>query len=185
VQQGEASDDEKPKRSAIPRGWNADDIDLERALQLLSLPREVGTHPESNLPIMANFGRYGPYIVHAGTYANLSSPDEVFTIGINRAVSLLAEKKSRAPRSPTSALKDLGTHPEGGKVRVLNGRYGPYVNWQKINATLPNAKDPESVTLDEALALLAAKKAKPRPRKSVRKKKGRAEPSAIENANDA
>ena len=191
VQLGEATEDEKPKRSSIPRGWNAEEIDLERALQLLSLPREVGIHPESGRPIAANFGRYGPYILHDGTYATLGSPEEVFTVGINRAVDLLAEKKARAPRDSASVLKDLGTHPEGGKVRVLKGRYGPYVKWEKVNATLPDGKEPESVTLEDAVALLAAKSAKSgksgkKPaRKTARKKKKKAGPSAAETATDA
>jgi DNA topoisomerase-1 len=146
----------------------------------------VGAHPESGLPITANFGRYGPYIVPEGTYANLPSPDEVFTIGINRAVDLLAEKKSRAPRGSTSALKDLGVHPEGGRVRVLSGRYGPYVKWQKVNATLPNGKDPENITLEEAVTLLAAKTAKTGSRKTVRKKKKKkAGQSIVENPSEA
>jgi DNA topoisomerase-1 len=186
VQLGEATEEEKPKRSAIPRGWNAESIDLERALQLLSLPREVGIHPQSGQPITANFGRYGPYIVHDGTYANLPSADDVFTIGINRAVDLLVEKKSRAPRGSSLELKDLGNHPEGGRVRVLRGRYGPYVKWQKINATLPDGKNAESITLEDALSLIAARTAKAAPRKKSRtKKKKNAEPSAVENAGDA
>jgi DNA topoisomerase-1 len=185
VQLGEATPDEKPKRSAIPRGWNAEEVDLERALQLLSLPREVGVHPESGQPITANFGRYGPYIVHEGTYVNLPSPDEVFTIGINRAVDLLAHKKSRARRSSAAAPKDLGMHPEGGAVRVLSGRYGPYVKWGKINATLPHGKAPQDITFEEALALLAAKSARPKAAKPARRRKPRAEPSDRETAGNA
>ncbi len=182
VQLGEAMEGEKPKRSAIPRGWQAEAVDLDRALQLLSLPREVGVHPESGRPITASFGRFGPYIVHDGTYANLPAPDEVFTIGINRAVDMLAEKNSRARRSP-SALKDVGLHPEGGKIQVLSGRYGPYVRWQKVNATLPNGKNPESITLEDALALLAAKSARATKRKPAgKKKKKRADRTVAETA---
>ena len=182
VQLGDATEGEKPKRSAIPRGWQAEGIDLEQALQLLSLPREVGVHPESGQPITANFGRYGPYIVHDGTYANLPAPDEVFSIGINRAVAMLAEKKSRARRS-SSTLKDLGIHPEGGKIQVLSGRYGPYLKWQKLNATLPSGTEPEGITLEDAVALLAARSAKATKRKPAgKKKKKRAGPAVAETA---
>jgi len=174
VQLGEGDGGEKPKRASIPKGTDPEHIDLERALALLALPREVGLHPETGKPIVAGFGRYGPYVHHDGKYASLSAPEEVFEIGINRAVSLLAEKAaSRRPRA-SSVIKELGDHPElGGKVQVLSGRYGPYVKHGKVNATLPKDRDPEQVTLQEAVELIAAKSAKgptkKTPRKSVRK----------------
>jgi len=174
VQLGESDGGEKPKRASIPKGTDPEHIDLERALALLALPREVGLHPETGKPIVASFGRYGPYIQHDGKYASLSAPEEVFEIGINRAVSLLAEKAAnRRPRA-SSVIKELGDHPElGGKVQVLSGRYGPYVKHGKVNATLPKDRDPEQVTLQEAVELIAAKSAKgptkKTPRKSARK----------------
>jgi DNA topoisomerase-1 len=160
VQLGEG---EKPKRASIPKGWAVEDIDLEAALKLLSLPRQVATHPETGAAISAGIGRYGPFVEHEGKYANLDSVDEVFTVGANRAISLLAEKQGRAgrARATPSALKDFGEHPAlGGKVTLRAGRYGPYINHGKVNATLPRNVEPQDVTLDQALALLAAKEAK-------------------------
>src|SRR5579871_151505 len=126
VQLGE---EKTPKRAGIPKGTDVSSVDLELALKLLSLPREIGVHPETGNPITANFGRYGPYVAHNGQYASLESADEVFTVGINRAVTILAEKKakSRAPRGP-EALKELGTDPtSGATIKLMRGRYGPYV----------------------------------------------------------
>ena len=166
IQLGEAEGDEKPKRSSIPKGIDAATLDLERALQLLSLPREVGIHPETKTPITAGLGRFGPFILHDGTYANVESIQEVFDIGVNRAVTLLAEKragggKSRFQRNAPQVLKELGEHPvEGGKMQVLNGRYGPYVAHNKVYATVPKTKKPEDVTVEEAVALLAERVAK-------------------------
>ena len=174
VQLGDGSGEEKPKRASIPKGTDPEHIDLSRALALLALPREVGLHPETGKPILAGFGRYGPYVQHDGKYASLSAPEEVFEIGINRAVSLLAEKAAnRRPRA-SSVVKELGEHPEGGgKVQVLSGRYGPYVKHGKVNATLPKDRDPEQVSLQEAVELIAGKSAKgpakKAPRKSARK----------------
>jgi DNA topoisomerase-1 len=175
VQLGEQNGGEKPKRSSIPKGTDPESLDLARALALLSLPREIGLHPESGKPIVAGFGRFGPYVQHDGKYASLSSPEEVFEVGLNRAVSLLAEKaaSSRA-RHGAHVLKELGAHPElGGKVQVLTGRYGPYVKHGKINATLPRDREPEQITLEEAVELIAAKDAKGPARKKPAKKPAR------------
>jgi DNA topoisomerase-1 len=182
VQLGEGDDDEKPRRASIPKTWDPASVDLELALKLLTLPREVGIHPESGKPITANFGRYGPFIIHEGKYANLESPEEVFTIGINRAVDLLAKKKRRAGRTSSAALKVLGEHPEGGKVQLMSGRYGPYVKWNKLNATLPRDKSPETVTLKEALELIAAKSSTGETKKPARKKKAKAKEPVAEDA---
>ena len=166
VQLGDADGEEKPKRASVPRGFDAASLDLERALQLLALPREVGLHPETGKPITAGIGRYGPFILHDGTYANLPSLEEVFSIGINRAVVLLAEKKAgvgkgRFQRAAPTVLKELGEHPsEGGKVQVLSGRYGPYVKHGEVNATLPRAKDPATLSLAEAVELIAERLSK-------------------------
>ncbi len=171
VQRGEGKE---AKRAGLPKGWAADTIDHEKALALLSLPRDIGSHPETGKMISAGIGRYGPFVLHDGTYANLENPEEVFSIGINRAVTVIAEKKAKGPgrgRTQAAALKDLGDHPDGGgKITVRDGRYGPYVNFGKINATLPKDKEPASVTLEEALELIAAKQAKGG-RKPARKKK--------------
>ncbi|MEZ5827617.1 MAG: type I DNA topoisomerase [Hyphomicrobiales bacterium] len=179
VQLGEANGDEKPKRGSIPKGTDPQSIDLERALALLSLPREVGLHPETGKPITAGYGRYGPYVQHDGKYASLSTPEEVFEVGANRAVSLLAEKAAnRRPRG-SSVLKELGEHPElGGKVQVMNGRYGPYAKHGKVNATLPRDRDPEQVTLEEAVELIAARAAKGPAKKKTAKKKTAAKKAA-------
>ena len=154
---------EKPRRASIPRAFDPVDIDLDTALKFLSLPREIGLHPETQLPIVANFGRFGPFILHDGTYVNLESADEVFTVGINRAVDMLAAKKTKgfSPRGRAAALKDLGAHPDGtGNVQVFNGKYGAYVKHGKINATLPKDKTPETVTLAEAVALIEEREMK-------------------------
>jgi DNA topoisomerase-1 len=160
VQLGEAVEGEKPKRASLLRGMNPADIDLETALKLLSLPREVGRHPEDGQPIMANAGRYGPYVQHGKTYANVESGDDVFNIGLNRAVTLIAEKLAKGPRARFGGDpgRSLGDHPDkGGPVLVKNGRYGPYVTHDGIHATLPSDKTPETITLEEALGLIAAR----------------------------
>jgi DNA topoisomerase-1 len=162
VQRG---DGKEAKRSSLPKGWSAPSIDLEKALALLALPREVGNHPETGKMISAGLGRYGPFVLHDGTYANVDSIEDVFTIGLNRAVTVLAEKQSKGRGArggaAAAALKELGDHPDGGgKITVRDGRYGPYVNFGKINATLPKGKDPQAITLEEALVLIAEKEAK-------------------------
>ena len=175
VQLGEQNGKEKPKRASIPKGTDPQSLELRQALALLSLPREVGLHPESGKPIVAGFGRYGPYIQHDGKYASLGGPEEVFEVGLNRAVSLLAEKaaSSRAPRG-ASVIKELGEHPAlGGKVQILTGRYGPYVKHGKVNATIPRDREPEQVTMEEAVELIAARAAKGPVKKKPTKKPAR------------
>lgn len=114
--------------------------------------------------ISTGLGRYGPFVLHDGTYANLESIEDVFSIGLNRAVSVLADKQSKAGagrgRTAAASLKELGDHPDGGPITVRDGRYGPYVNWGKVNATLPKGKDPQSVTVEEALVLISERAAK-------------------------
>jgi DNA topoisomerase-1 len=172
VQRGDGKD---AKRASLPKGWAAETIDHEKALALLSLPRDVGKHPETGKMISAGIGRYGPFVLHDGTYANLDNVEDVFSIGINRAVSLIAEKQSkgRAGRNggTPAALKSLGEHPDGGAITVRDGKYGPYVNWAKVNATLPRGKDPASVTLEEALAMIAEKAGKGGGKKPFRRAK--------------
>ena len=176
--------EEKPKRASIPKGTDPEGLDLKQALLLLSLPREIGLHPEDNKPIVAGFGRFGPYIQHDGKYASLSGPEEVFTVGINRAVTLLAEKAARGGgRRRSNVIKDLGEHPQlGGKVEILNGKFGPYAKHGKVNATLPKDRDPAETTLEEAVELLAAKSGKAGAKKVAKK---RAKKSAKPAANKA
>ncbi len=170
LQVGEMEEDVKPKRSGLPKDKEIPDIDLDYALKLLSLPRDVGIHPESGKKIVAALGRYGPYIMHEGKYANLENSDEIFTIGVNRAVVVIAEKKGRT-RQTAAALKELGEHPEtGARVAVMDGRYGPYVKHEKTNATLPSHMDPENVTMNDAIELIAEKEKKDAKKKPVKKK---------------
>jgi DNA topoisomerase I len=160
VQLGEAVEGEKPKRAGLPKGTVPDDIDLAAALKLLSLPREVGRHPEDGEPIKAAIGRFGLYVQHNKTYANLEPGDDIFHIGLNRAVTLIAEKIAKGPRKRFGADpgRALGDHPtKGGPIAAKNGRYGPYVSHDGVNATLPNDKTPETVTLEEAAALIDAR----------------------------
>jgi DNA topoisomerase-1 len=155
---------EKPKRAGLPKGLSPEDVDLEKALALLALPREVGIHPEDNEPIIAGVGRFGPYVKHGKTYANLEEGDDVLNVGLNRAVTLIAEKKAnpgRGRRFGADPGKVLGEHPDKGEpITVKNGRYGPYVSHAGINATLPGDKTPETITLEEAVGLLEARAAK-------------------------
>jgi DNA topoisomerase-1 len=166
VQKGEATAEApKPPRASLPKGWAPDSLTLDRAVQLLSLPREVGKHPEDGAVVEAGIGRFGPFVKHNATYANLPDVEEVFTIGMNRAVEVLAQKAaSRGARGGGAAaltpLKVLGEHPDGGEIHVMAGRYGPYVKWGKVNATLPKGVEPEALALDEALVLIAEKAGK-------------------------
>ena len=181
VQRGEATpENKKPKRSSLPRGWNKDEMTLEKAVTLLSLPRTIGMHPDGG-EIRSNFGRFGPYLQHQlpdepkPVYANLKDPADVFEIGMNRAVELLAEKRANPGRRGTAAkaLREMGDHPDGGKISVMEGRYGPYVKWEKVNATLPKGTEPEQLTMETALALIAEKakgKKKPAAKKTAAKK---------------
>jgi DNA topoisomerase-1 len=188
VQLGEQENGgEKPARAGIPKGFSPETIDLAMALKLLSLPREIGQHPETGKPIVAGYGRFGPYVSSDGAYASLDSPEEVFTVGLNRAVVALAERKMKGGRGPRGgqALKELGPHPETAlPIKVMKGRYGPYVTDGKINATLPRDSDPEGVTLEEAVALLAARAGKA-PAKKTRAKKAPTKTSSQKKAKTA
>jgi DNA topoisomerase I len=184
VQRG---DGDKPPRASLPKDVPQETLTLDKALALLALPRTVGQHPETGKAILANIGRYGPYLQHDGKYGKLRSTDEVLTIGMNHAVAILAGERSRTSgkegggaRSAPAAIQDLGESPVTGKsIRVLAGRYGPYVTDGATNATLPKTLSPEQVTREEALALLeekaakapsSAKKSKAAPKKSAPKK---------------
>jgi len=153
LQLGEAEGDEKPKRASLPKNIPPAEVDLEKGLALLALPREVGPHPDDGKPITAGIGRYGPYVKHGSTYRSLTEGDDVLTVGLNRAVALIAE----APQRGQGGGRQLGAHPEDGKVVSQGkGRFGPYVKHGKLYATIPADIDPESVTLEQALEMLKA-----------------------------
>ena len=178
--------DEKPKRASLPKGWPPAAVDLEKALRLLRLPREVGIHPDEGGMVLAGIGRYGPYVQHNGTYANLESAEEVFDVGLNRAVTVLAEKRAgggRGGRATTGALKELGAHPADGKpVRILSGRFGPYVKHGDTNANVPKGADPQAMTLEEAMAVLAEREAKGGGKKKPARAKAAPKPATAKEA---
>jgi len=168
VQLGEG---EKPKRASLPRSMPPSSVDLERALALLSLPREVAKHPETGEPILANIGRYGPYVQHGKTYANIGKDEDVLEIGGNRAIDLIVQKESGGGRNGSTSGRELGSDPESGvTITVKSGRYGPYVTDGKTNATLARDMNLDTITLEEALPLLAARRAAGSTKKPARKK---------------
>ena len=179
----EMAEGEKPKRASLPKGWVPAAIDLEKAIRLLSLPREVGNHPDDGAIILAGIGRFGPYVQHSGTYANLDSPEEVFDVGLNRAITVLAEKRAGGGkgrgRAEATALKDLGLHPETGKsIKILSGRFGPYIKHEATNANVPKGMEPTDLTLEEAVRLIAEREAKGGGKKKPVKAKAAAKPKA-------
>jgi DNA topoisomerase I len=182
VQRGPVTEEnKKPPRQSVPKDWPAQELELDKALLLLSLPRELGPHPEDGVMVWSNIGRYGPYLKHAastsergGTNANLEGLDEVFTVGMNRAVQLLAEKvASRGGRGVgAKTLREMGEHPDsGGPVNIMEGKYGPYVKWEKVNATIPKEVEPDALTMDQALELINVKLAKKGTRRKAAPKK--------------
>jgi len=183
LQLGETPKDksEKPKRAGIPKGVSPEEMTLEMALRLLSLPREVGKSPDDGEPIMAGIGRFGPYVQHGKTFASLDSSDEVFTVGLNRAVTLIAEKRAnpgKGRRFGGDPGRSVGDHPaRGGPILVKKGRYGPYVTNNGINATIPDNIVPDEITLDDAVRLIEARAektgAKPAPRRKGPRKDAR------------
>jgi DNA topoisomerase-1 len=199
VQRGEATPENKrPKRTSLPQarhgGWPKDQTDLEKALKLLSLPRHVGDHPEGG-KISANLGRFGPYLMHKlpddekPTYVNMKQWLDMFEVGMNHAVELLAEKRANPGRGRRGAaakpLREVGDHPDGGKMGIYEGRYGPYVKWEKVNATLPKDVEPDKVTLEMAIELVNAKAKKPAKKTAAKKtaaKKAPAKKAATKKA---
>ncbi len=189
VQLGEAStekDAAKPKRSSLPKGLSPSAVDLEKALALLALPREVARHPETGEPILANLGRFGPYVQHGKMYANLGRDDDVLEIGANRAIDLIvAKEQGGGRRGPASDPgRSLGAHPETGKpIVVKSGKYGPYVTDGTTNATLPKTLSADDIALPQALELIAAREAaggtkKKAPARKAAAKKPAAKPAA-------
>jgi DNA topoisomerase-1 len=177
IQLGEPNDypeGEKPRRAGIPKNMSPADVEFELAIKLLSLPREVGKHPEDGEPITAGIGRFGPFVRHGKTYASLEAGDDVFSVGLNRAVTLIAEKVAKGPsrRFGADPGKEVGDYPaRGGKIMLKKGRYGAYVTIDGINATIPDDKEPEQITLEEAIALIEARAAKSggKPKRAAKK----------------
>ena len=157
VQLGEVSDDnKKPKRTSLPKGRTPERVDFDTALQLLALPRTLGDHPETGKVVKAGVGRFGPYVVHDGKFKSLKASDDLLTIGLDRAVELLAE--ASGGRRGSSAIQELGNHPgTETSIRVMSGKYGPYIKYGKKNISLPKGADPQTYTLDEAVALIEEK----------------------------
>ncbi len=166
VQLGEDDSKPKPKRQSLPKGMAKTEATLPLAIDLLNLPRDLGSHPESGKPIKANIGRYGPYVQHGSVYASLKKDDDVLTVGLDRALELLAEKERK-----NKPLRELGEHPESGEpVEVWAGRYGPYVKHKKTNASLPKGMEPEDVTMPVAVDLLVEREKKGKKKGGRRKK---------------
>jgi DNA topoisomerase-1 len=178
VQLGEGNGEFKPKRVSLPRSLKPADVDLETALRLLALPRELGRHPETGEAIVAGIGRFGAYIKHGTTFKSLGADDDVLMIGLNRAVVLLAEPSSTQRRGP-QLVREIGAHPEGGMVGLYRGRYGPYVSHDGVIASLPRNANPDTFSLAEALPLLAAQrdKGKKRGRKTTKSASKKAAPT--------
>lgn len=173
VQVGDMPEDKKapkPKRASWPKDRPVEGADLATALRLLSLPRELGRHPQTGLPIVANSGRFGPYLLHDGKFKSIPKTDDVYAIDLARALEVLA--MPAMGRGGASPGRELGKHPEDGKpVTVKDGRYGPYVSHGKVNATLPKDLNQDGITLAEALDLIAAKIAKGPAKRPARGKK--------------
>ena len=180
VQRTFADDEVKPTRVSIPKAIDLEEIDLKLALDFLSLPRHIGNHPDGGI-LQAAIGRYGPYVMwdmenqdnkktSQKIYANIKDPMEVFTIGMNRAVELISDKALKTGRSTLKPLKELGEHPtDEGPINIMDGKYGPYVKWKKINATIPKDIDPLQVDMEIAINLIGERLAKSGKKKSLRK----------------
>ncbi len=181
IQLGEAeSKKDKPKRVSVPKGVSPLDVTLERAIGLLSLPREIGPHPEDGKPVKAGIGRFGPYVQHDKKYASIPADEDVLAVGLNRAVDLLANAKSRGGRNTG---KEIGKHPEDGKPVTLHaGRYGPYVKHGRVNATVPKDMDADNLALDAAVTLLAQRREKTGTKKAPAKKAARKSPAKKKTA---
>jgi DNA topoisomerase-1 len=180
IQLGAGENGDKPKRAALPRGMEPGSVTFDIAIKLLALPREVGRHPDTGETITAGIGRFGAYLKLGNNFASLGADDDVLNIGLNRAVTVLAEAQNKAGgRRGPQLLRELGMHPDGGTVGLYRGRYGPYVSHDGLIASLPRAADPDRFSLAEALPLLAAQKAKG---KTARKPRAAAPAAATNGA---
>ena len=145
--------DENLKNVSIPKGLSIEEIDLDKAKYLCSLPKNIGKHPDLNEDITINIGRFGPYLKCSNKSARLESVEDLFSIGLNRAITLISEAKPG--RISSSEIKNIGEHPEDKKpIRVMKGQYGPYIKYKSLNATIPEDKDPTEITMEEALILI-------------------------------
>ena len=158
------------KNVSIPKGLELESIDLDKAQFLCSLPKSLGINPDNQKEITLNTGRVGPYLKCDNKSARLENVDEIFTIGLNRAITLIAEAKPG--RISSSLIKDLGEHPEDKKpVRIMKGQYGPYIKYKSLNATIPEEKDPVELTMEEALILIEKRKEYDRNKRNKKRKK--------------
>ena len=158
VQLGDAEGKSKPKRASLIKSLSPGEITLDQALALLALPREIGPHPESGEMISAGIGRFGPYLKLGGAYISLGPDEDILSIGLNRAVTVIQEKP---PKKSAAPIKELGPHPEDGKeINIYSGRYGPYVKHGRINASIPKSETAENLSLERALELLSARASK-------------------------
>ncbi|MBP1605907.1 MAG: topA, partial [Acidobacteria bacterium] len=161
VQRGETpergSKAAKPARASLPTGWSESGLTLDQALQLLDLPRVLGTHPDDGEPVVTNFGRFGPYVKHGSEFRSLDDESDVFTVSLDHALELLRQPKRarRQARPSRTVLRELGPHPDSGAVvKLMSGRYGPYVTDGTTNATVPKGTNPDSVALEQAVVML-------------------------------
>jgi DNA topoisomerase-1 len=152
---------EKPRRSSLTGGLTESTVMLDDALKLLELPRELGSHPESGQSIVAGLGRFGPYIKHGDDFRSLEAGDDLFTVGLERALALLAQPKRSARQAARRVIRTIESPNGGGALQLLEGRYGPYVTDGEINASIPKGIDPSALTLDEARALIEARRGAP------------------------
>ncbi|MPS49806.1 type I DNA topoisomerase [Methylobacillus sp.] len=160
----EADSKKKPKRVSIPKEIPVSSLDMETALKLIALPRDLGQHPETGKKVVANIGRFGPYVNHDGKFKSIPKSESVFDIDLARAVELLTQANASA-----APIKELGDHPDGtGNIAIYAGRFGPYVQHGKLRATLPKGQEPEALTMEQALELLSAKAAKDAPAKKAK-----------------
>ena len=168
----EMETEKKPKRTSLPKTWPYDAMDLEKGIRLINLPRKICAHPEDGNQVITALGRFGAYIKHNTTYVSLKDPEEMFTIGMNDAIARIADKRANPGRSRGGkVVKDLGKHPKTEKpLQIMEGRYGAYVKYEKINATIPKGQDPQEVTVEMALKYIEEKQAKSK-KKPAKKKK--------------
>jgi len=160
--------DDNFKNVSIPKGIDLESINLNKAQFLCSLPKNLGVNPENRKEITLNTGRFGPYLKCENKSARIENVEEIFSIGLNRAITLIAEAKPG--RMSSSVIKDLGEHPEDKKpVRVMKGQYGPYIKYKSLNATIPEEKDPLELTMEEALILIEKRKEYDKNKKKTKK----------------
>ena len=176
VQLGEVAEgQEKPKRTGLPKGWSVSELDLDKAVKLLSLPREVGLNPDTGLPIKAGIGRFGPYLQHERIYASIPADEDVLSIGLNRAVDLI---KTKIDKVAQSKIRDVGLHTDGKDIVMYKGRFGPYLKHGRTMATMPKGTDADALTIEDAIALIDARAAKGKPAKGAKGKAAKTKPKA-------